>query len=186
MKKEELRKQGIAALKAVSDSGSKEEKEAQLYQQLFADEKWQQAESIGVTMSMGFEIATAPIINRAWSEGKKVYVPKCLPQRKMAFYQIYPYSRFETSRFGVQEPVAEEAAKPEAIELLLVPGVVYSLTGYRIGFGGGYYDRFLEFYKGETLSLAFFEQIRDGWQPDDFDQKVEKVLVDKKQMEEER
>lgn len=58
-----------------------------------------------------------------------------------------------------------------------MPGIVFTLEGFRIGFGGGYYDRFLEQYQGETCSLVFSEQIQENWQVEPFDLPVKRLFI---------
>lgn len=82
------------------------------------------------------------------------------------------------SSFGVEEPLVFEKVVKDEIDLLIVPGLIFSSEGYRIGFGGGYYDRFLKDFQGPTVSLAFGEQIRDDWQPENFDIPVAKIITD--------
>jgi 5-formyltetrahydrofolate cyclo-ligase len=64
------------------------------------------------------------------------------------------------------------------LDLLIVPGLAFSKKGYRIGFGGGYYDRFLSAFDGKTVSLVFGEQFNDQWTPDVFDIPIDKIYTD--------
>lgn len=183
MKKTELRKLGIAALHDLAKQPqAKAEKEQLIYQRLFESKAWQAAKSIGVTLSMVHELNTQPIIDRAFSENKVVAVPKTYPDRRMQFIQIREDSLFTTSTFGVKEPKNEDAYQ-HALDLLLVPGVVFHSEGYRVGFGGGYYDRYLATFKGQTASVLFEEQLRSDWQPEAFDLPVTILITDKTQME---
>ncbi len=133
---------------------------------------------IGITLSNESELATQPVIERAWSDHKKIVVPKTLPKRQMAFYELNEHTVLKRSSFGVLEPTDAKLYLPEAIDLLIVPGVVYNRSGYRIGFGGGYYDRYLENFHQSTCSLVFCEQINDQWQPESFDQQIQQLFID--------
>ena len=64
------------------------------------------------------------------------------------------------------------------IDLIVVPGLLFSSRGFRIGFGGGFYDRYLADYQGETCSLVFSEQLYDDWEVEDFDIPVQKIYTD--------
>ena len=66
----------------------------------------------------------------------------------------------------------------EEIDLIVVPGLLFSSRGFRIGFGGGFYDRYLADYQGETCSLVFSEQLYDDWEVEDFDIPVQKIYTD--------
>ncbi len=74
----------------------------------------------------------------------------------MAFYEMDEHTIFERSSFGVLEPQSEKLYLPEMIDLLIVPGIIYNRAGYRIGFGGGYYDRYLKI-SIEKHAALFFE-----------------------------
>ena len=87
-----------------------------------------------------------------------------------------PTTRYEASSFGVEEPISEQEA--HHLDLLIVPGLAFSKNGYRIGFGGGYYDRFLSAFDGKTVSLVFGEQFNDQWTPDVFDIPIDKIYTD--------
>ncbi len=176
--KESLRKSGIQQLQKIAASGEKEKKEQKIYEKLYQSTRWQQAKTIGLTMSNLFEVNTQPIIEAALSTEKTVVVPKTFPKRQMAFYQIDAMTMFEKSSFGVLEPLSDRLYLPEEIDLLIVPGIIYHEDGYRIGFGGGYYDRYLQNYPNDTCSLVFQELINNEWTPESFDKKIQQLLID--------
>jgi 5-formyltetrahydrofolate cyclo-ligase len=129
---------------------------------LYKDEDWVKAGVIGITISKEPEVDTYQIIRRAWEEGKEVAAPKCNPKSKvLSFYKITEFSQLESVFYGLLEPIIEQTieVKPEAIDLLFVPGLAYTREGFRLGFGGGYYDRYLTNFDGKTLSLAFHFQV---------------------------
>ncbi len=136
--------------------------EASFYEALFSSPIWKNAQSIGVTLSNGFEWNTEPIIRQAWLEGKKVGVPKAIhATRELHFYQIEQFNQVKSGYFGIREPIPEQTTQLDSneIDLMIVPGIVYTETGYRIGFGGGYYDRLLTNYPHSTISLVHFNQL---------------------------
>ncbi|EPH95172.1 5-formyltetrahydrofolate cyclo-ligase [Enterococcus faecalis 13-SD-W-01] len=178
MEKEILREKSILSLKSLALEKNKKQKEEQIYQKLFASTIWKNAEVVGITLSGPFELNTHPIIEKAFEEGKKVAAPKTLPQRQMEFFLIEKDSEFTISAFGVKEPPETTHVRPEEIELLIVPGVIYSEKGFRIGFGGGYYDRYLKRYPGKTCSLVFQEQLCEAWEPEVFDIAVQQLFID--------
>lgn len=179
MEKEQLRKQTINYLKELAlVSKEKKKREARLYERLFCSEMWKKASVIGTTLALTFEIDTSPIIKQAFKEQKSIAVPKVLSKETMQFYRFLPNTKVEKSVFGVSEPVAAEKIALQAIELLLVPGLVFRKDGYRIGFGGGYYDRVLAQYTGESCSLLLKEQINEEWQPSTFDRPVKHLLIE--------
>lgn len=176
--KEDLRKFGIRQLQKIAKSGEKEAREQKLYQKLYESSKWQKARTIGLTMANDFEISTQPLIESAQRTGKSIVVPKTLPKRQMAFYQVDQETLFEKSSFGVFEPISDRCYSPDEIDLLIVPGIIFHQSGYRIGFGGGYYDRYLQKYPNATCSLVFHELINNEWLPESFDQKIQQLFTD--------
>lgn len=130
--------------------------------QLYDQEEWIQADIIGVTISKEPEVDTYQIIRKAWESGKEVVVPKCHPKEKtLSFHKITQFSQLESVFYGLFEPIIDQTIEVgyEDIDLLIVPGLAYTRDGFRLGFGGGYYDRYLPPYKGKTISLAFHLQV---------------------------
>lgn len=151
-------------------------------QALFKDPHWIEADCIGITISKPPEADTYQIIRRAWEEGKKVVIPKCLPEkRELVFRTLTHFNQLESVYYGLFEPIEEKTKEipPNNINLLIVPGIAYTKEGYRLGFGGGYYDRFLTSYKGKTLSLAFHTQIVQDLPVEVHDLPVERIITDK-------
>lgn len=131
-------------------------------QRLYNESVWKDAKMIGMTLSNPPEVDTYQIIRKAWEQGKQVVVPKCHPENKsLTFHVLSSFSQLESVFFGLYEPIESKTAEVAAndIDLLIVPGLAYTPQGFRLGFGGGYYDRFLLSYSGETISLAFDFQV---------------------------
>lgn len=138
---------------------------AAIIDRLAQDPVFQSANTIGLTISAYPEVDTKLLIERIWQEGKKAAVPKCIPKsRGMDFYIIDSFDQLEVVYMNLQEPqpAITSYAAPDSIDLMIVPGVVYCKSGYRIGFGGGYYDRYLAEFNGHTRSLAFDVQLVDS------------------------
>jgi len=149
---------------------------------LYAQKEWAEAKTIGITLSMENEVNTYPIIEKAWEEGKKVVVPKCNKEaRTMSFRKISNFDQLETVYMNLREPIPAltEEVNADEIDLQIVPGVAYTERGERIGYGGGYYDRYLMHYKGKTLSLAYSFQMVDHIPIEPFDKNVEKIITEK-------
>lgn len=147
---------------------------------LFKDEDWKQANVIGITISKRPEVDTYQIIRKAWELGKQVVVPKCYPkEKKLVFRTLKEFSQLESVFYGLLEPIEEQTPKVDSneIDLLIVPGLAYTRGGLRVGFGGGYYDRFLTTYSGKTLSLAFSNQMVDQFQAEAHDLPVSKIIT---------
>ncbi|MED0931792.1 5-formyltetrahydrofolate cyclo-ligase [Bacillus mobilis] len=176
-----LRKQIIEHMNSLS-----EERYTTLSEQiafsLYAQKEWAEAKTIGITLSMENEVNTYPIIEKAWEEGKKVVVPKCNKgTRTMSFRQISNFDQLETVYMNLREPIPAltEEVGADGIDLQIVPGIAYTGRGERIGYGGGYYDRYLVHYKGKTLSLAYSFQMVEHIPVEPFDKNVEKIITEK-------
>lgn len=143
---------------------------------------WKEHHSIAITLARYPEIDTHAIIERGWTEGKQIAIPKCRPKtREMDFYLYEEGMELETVYNGLLEPIPGKAKiiNPKDIGLMVVPGLAYTSQGYRLGFGGGYYDRFLSSYSGVTLSIAFSEQVTDYLPVESFDVPVDWLLTEK-------
>ncbi|WP_277630277.1 5-formyltetrahydrofolate cyclo-ligase [Atopococcus tabaci] len=163
MNKKELRKDMHEKL-ADFNPEKRKEIEKQLHEYLFNSKLWKNAQVVGVTISGETEWDTRAIIERGWQDNKIVCVPKTKPQTKeMVFYAIDDFSQTEKGFFNLVEPLPEKAetVNKESIDLLIVPGLLYNKYGYRIGFGGGYYDRFLEDFHRSTVSLLHSSQLME-------------------------
>lgn len=181
LEKGNLRKAIIGKLKSLSDQ-EKQAVESKISQHLFSTDLWNNATHIGVTISQGFEWSTKLIIEKAWEEKKIACVPKCSPQEKtLQFYELNSYDQLETVYYNLLEPKPEETKKmtKQDIDLLIVPGVVFNKKGYRIGFGGGFYDRFLVGFPHETISLISSLQLVEDLPIESHDLPVQHVITEK-------
>ncbi|TFD97517.1 5-formyltetrahydrofolate cyclo-ligase [Jeotgalibacillus salarius] len=162
------------------------EKEKKLYtnhihQKILTSKEWIESDIIAITISRGQEIDTKALINQALEEGKKVCAPRCEPDtKKLFFHYIKSLEEAVPSFFGLLEPEPHlPLAHKSEIDLVIVPGLAFSSSGYRVGFGGGYYDRFLSDYIGYSISMAFsFQLIEDNF-AESYDIPVSKVITER-------
>ena len=170
-----LRNKTIAAMKELPQS-VKAEADSQLTQRFIQLPAFQEAKTLATYLSMGHEFSTASLIQAALQLGKRVCVPRTYPQGRMEFVEYDP-DILEKTRFGLLEPNEKgKLVDKSEIDLIHVPGLVFQSKGYRIGYGGGYYDRYLADYTGKTVSTIYSIQQKE-FQPDVFDQAVQEVLV---------
>ena len=144
-----------------------------------------EGKTIAVTMSNRPEVDTTPIIEQLWQLGKDVVIPKCLPKtREMLFYRITSFDDVQRAYANILEPIVTQTTlvTPEEIDCIIVPGIVFDRAGYRIGFGGGYYDRFLQHRSTPTIALAFQEQIVEVVPTNEYDIPVDYIVTDKEQI----
>ena len=156
-----------------------------ILQRLLQEPSIIEGKTIAVTISGFPEVETRELIKALWGLKKNVAVPKCEPKtREMDFYAITSFEQLETVYLTIAEPkVIETTYTPkEEIDVIIVPGVVFNERGYRVGFGGGYYDRYLSAFSGEKLSVAFDEQIADVIPTEAHDIPVNIILTDKRRI----
>lgn len=180
MNKKQLRQEMKEQLASISKP-LYEEKSYTIAKKLYQDPEWLLADTVGITISNPPEVDTYQIIRKAWELGKKVVVPKCDPETKhLHFRKLDHFSQLESVFFGLYEPNPTQTIemKADEIDLLIVPGLAFTREGYRLGFGGGYYDRFLMDYHRATYSLAFTEQIVDILPIERHDLPVDKIITD--------
>lgn len=176
-----LRKSMQEKLAKVSEA-EREEISEKIQKRLFESKLWQQADTIGIYLSFGNEWDTRTIIEKAWQSGKNVAVPKTNPAvKELNFYQINDFSEVRKGHFNLEEPIVEKTklVEKDAIDLLIVPGLVFSKDGYRIGFGGGYYDRFLTDFIHPTVSLVWSGQLVEYLPTDWYDIPVQYLCTEK-------
>ncbi|WP_176545052.1 5-formyltetrahydrofolate cyclo-ligase [Bacillus sp. AFS041924] len=185
MEKKEIRNSMMKKLKNIS-SLDREEKSKQIVEKLLNSDQFLCADIIATTMPMEHEINTKYLITACWKMNKSVVVPKCNHDtRKMHFYKINSFEDLKKGYFGIQEPLEEKCEEigKEFIDLIIVPGVAYTKYGERLGYGGGYYDRYLEDYKKQLMALAYDFQILNELPTEKHDIKMPLILTESKKIE---
>jgi len=178
--KSELRKQVLQEMKALPRQ-QKQPMDQALTHQFLKHPFYQEAKVIATYLSFPHEFQTQGLIEQALKDGKRVLTPKTYPKGRMDFVVYDPQQLVKTS-FGLLEPQGDlEVVDVSQIDLIHVPGLAFTTEGYRIGYGGGYYDRYLEQFSGHTLSTVYPCQIRD-FIPEDHDIPVQEVLIDERNL----
>ena len=178
--KSELRKQVLHEMKALSQE-QKQAIDQALTERLLQHPFYQEAKVIATYLSFPHEFQTQELIEQALKDGKKVLIPKTYPKGRMDFVVYDPQQLVKTS-FGLLEPQGDlEVVDASQIDLIHVPGLAFTTDGYRIGYGGGYYDRYLKYFPGHTLSTIYPCQIQD-FSPENHDIPVEEVLIDERNL----
>ena len=156
-----------------------------ILQRLLQEPSIIKGKTIAVTMSSFPEVETREMIKALWELEKIVAVPKCKPKtHEMDFYAISNFDELETVYLNIEEPKTSETTytSKQEIDVIIVPGIVFNEAGYRIGFGGGYYDRYLSSFNGEKMSIAFDEQIVASVPTEVHDIPVNIILTDKRRI----
>ena len=178
--KAELRKQVLHEMKALSQE-QKQAMDLALTERFLQHPFYQEAKIIATYLSFPHEFQTQGLIEQALKDDKKVLIPKTYPKGRMDFVVYNPQQLAKTS-FGLLEPQGDlEVVDAYQIDLIHVPGLAFTTEGYRIGYGGGYYDRYLEQFSGHTLSTIYPCQIQD-FIPENHDIPVQEVLIDERNL----
>lgn len=152
-----LRRELLAQRDAVPQ---REEKSRAVGDGVLALPAYQKARQVLLYLSKGSEVDTWEVFARAVAEGKEVYAPRCLDgEGTMGFFQVTSPQELLQGRFGLWEPDPRRCAPWRRREgaLCLVPGIAFDRQGYRLGYGKGYYDRFLAGFSGTAAGLCFRE-----------------------------
>ncbi len=133
-------------------------------------------------VSKPIEVNTLPIIERALRDRKRVAVPRCRTDTvDMDFYFIRSLDDLEPASFGVLEPVPDrcEPVTDFSSGLCIVPGLCFDSQGFRLGYGKGYYDRFLSRYGGATVGLCYSNCTQWRLPHGRYDRPVDLLITDK-------
>lgn len=143
---------------------------------LLRSEKFHSSRSIGAYYPIGSEVRTESIQSEADKLGKVVSLPR-VEGDKIAFYEVSPDEELVNGKYGIMEPLPRR--KVTDIDLLLVPGVAFDANGYRLGYGKGYYDRYLRETGSFSVGLAYSFQMTVQLPRQSHDRKVSAVATEK-------
>jgi len=180
MSKQIQRQKMIRSLKELTPE-KKMHIEKRIINNLLQSEIWKRVTVVAITLSTSFEWDTHSIIRHAWKEGKTVLVPRCnITNKELIFYKIQSFDQLVVGYANLLEPDPQltKRVQKKEIDLIIVPGIVFDQKGYRIGFGGGYYDRFLENFHNETISLVGTMQIINEVPKNTFDIPVNYLITE--------
>ena len=151
------------------------EKSQQLFRLFTATDAYRNAKSIYGYMSYNQEVRTLPILEQALRDGKRVAIPKCYGP-EMRFIWMEDLSQTAPNR-GIPEPIADGPLADDPDALVLMPGMAFDRAGHRIGYGGGYYDKFLAQEPNHpTVALCFSFQVLEHLETEEFDIPADLVL----------
>lgn len=166
----QLRRQVLERRNAMSKE-ERERKDARLLEKFLKCNFYQQASRLLCYVSYGSEVDTHVLIETALAQGKRVYCPRVLAREgpgKMDFYEIQAFGELQKGYRGILEPngTPDRCYKRKSEDftqktLMLIPGTVFDRKRHRIGYGGGFYDRFLAACSENitTVSLAYEMQL---------------------------
>ncbi len=169
MKSKEFKRRELLNRRKIQDKDLALSKSSQIQNALLTENIWKSATNIALYMPISGEVDTKILLEAAWIDKKTVFLPRCNRQLKgnMDFFICNSYADLELGNYNILEPKSHTILWDNSFDLLILPAVGFDKNGYRLGFGGGYYDRFLS--KNTTtfsLGLAFSWQILDNLSPD--------------------
>ena len=175
MDKTVLRKQIREKKRAMTD-GQIEHASRCLEEQFVDSPMYRAASTIYGYLPYNQEVRTIPILQQALDEGKRVAVPKVYGD-EMKFIYLNDLSAVEKGYAGIPEPVADGPVAEDRTALVLMPGLAFDPQGHRIGYGGGYYDKFLAAEPNHpTIALCYDFQMVEYLKTEEFDVNVDCVL----------
>lgn len=141
------------------------------------------AKTIMAFLSIQNEVDLLPFVNRMKEEGRRIILPRVEKDGNMVGVEFTDLQSCKTSSFGIPEPVGE-AVPADEIDVVLVPGLVYDGNGFRLGYGKGYYDRFLAKLPVETFKcgICYDFQIVDDVFPHPQDISVHWIVTEKSEL----
>lgn len=157
----------------------REEKSRRIAESVLRLEEVKDAKSVFCYVSFRSEVDTALLLNALWKAGKVTAVPK-VDGKQMAFYEIHSRDDLDCGYCGIPEPKPGCALMQQA-DIIVMPGLAFDTEGHRLGYGGGFYDRFLEANpNGWKLALAFEEQIQRKIPSEKQDVRVDGIVTDRR------
>ncbi|MBY0754620.1 5-formyltetrahydrofolate cyclo-ligase [Clostridium sardiniense] len=158
----------------------KEAMDNNIIEKLMMNETYKSARGIFIYIGFGSEINTKIIIREALNSGKEVYVPKVI-KKDMILIKIDSLENLVTSSYGILEPIGDKSnLDVNKLELIVMPGVAFDKSGNRLGYGGGYYDKFLEQNKIECkkIALSYDFQVLEKLEVEEHDIKVDLIITE--------
>lgn len=153
------------------------EKDKSIFSKVIKNEKVCEADTILLYYSKEEEVDTVCLIDYFLSIHKKVALPKTENQ-KITFYYITSKNDKKLGKYNIFEPISNTHVIDFSNSVCIVPGICFDKNHYRVGYGGGYYDRFLNHYIGYSIGLTYQECLLKKIDVDDYDQKVDIVITD--------
>lgn len=178
MDKRALRRE-IGAMKRALSAEEIARRSAILAQRLCDTDLYREANALYAYLAFNQEVRTIPIIERAWADGKRVAVPKVVGDAMVFIWIDRLDAVAPAGAFGIPEPVADGPIADDEAALMLMPGIAFDARGHRVGYGGGYYDRYLAAHPNHpTLALCYDFQLLEHIDPDPHDLPVDRVITD--------
>lgn len=181
LEKQRLREERLAARETLSEQERCALDES-ITQKLLETPEYAEAATVLTYVSVSSEVSTRMFIEGALRDGKKVAVPRCLPGHRLEFAAITSLEQLAPAPFNLLEPPKDLSALTEDQmnnSICIVPALLVDTKGYRLGYGAGFYDRFLSTYSGKKICLAYQQNLSKTELPHtEFDVAVDMVITE--------
>jgi 5-formyltetrahydrofolate cyclo-ligase len=178
-RKKQLREQLKAARAALGEAARKRHSAA-IVERVLALPEVQKARTCFIFVGIGEEVATAPLIDRLAAAGKTLFVPKILGKTEMIACPFRGWDDLKPAQLGIPTPGGTERYDGP-IDVAITPGLGFTVTGARLGYGAGYYDRWFAIHKvGARIALAFEAQILPELPTHDADLPVDMLVTERR------
>ncbi len=136
------------------------------------------AKTIGTYFSIGSEVRTQDILQEILNAGKELALPKVV-KNDLVFKKITNFAELEPGNFSVMEP-KDKCEIVKNLDVVIVPAIALTREGFRLGYGFGYYDRYLHGKKSVTIALSYAKQVIKSFPHDDHDIKMNFIVTEDK------
>ncbi|NLL51499.1 MAG: 5-formyltetrahydrofolate cyclo-ligase [Peptococcaceae bacterium] len=181
LKKESFRQEALRRRKALSPL-ERRQKSALIFKELQSLRVFEPCQTIMTYLNFRDEVETTPIAEKILQDGKDLIIPFCQRREIVPCAITDLVKDVQVSNFGIREPLPDrlKPVSPEEIDLVLVPGLAFDYHGHRIGFGAGYYDRFLPRLRQDAviIGIAFACQLFDNLPREDYDYKLPLLVTE--------
>lgn len=177
MDKKELRKIFRQKRNGISE---KSEKDFKIAERVLNSARVKNSDNILIYVSYGSETDTHFIIEKLLESGKNVAVPRCLENGIMEFIYIKSLDELSAGAYGISEPSGNNKALITEDTICIVPAFSFASDGTRLGYGGGYYDRFLEKSEIYTIGICYDEMFSESLPSEKHDIKIKTVITEER------
>lgn len=175
-----IRNEYKAKRKEIPDS-VKKEMDHEVCKRFLALNSYRYADTVLLYSPLKYEIDTSYIMKDALSKGKRVAYPRCIDGNKMVFHLITSEDQLVCGMYNIREPKEElpiyENGKDNSI--CIMPGIVFDKRGYRLGYGKGYYDRFLSNFKGIKAGFVYSDFMINELPNGRYDLKADIIITER-------
>lgn len=168
-----------------------EEMSGLITDKLFQLERFREAKRVAFYMTKGSEVDTSVMIQKAMAMKKEVFVP--VTDHKITFYRFTSFADMKPGKYGILEPMTRDTGhgtlgtghgtpdtKPTEPDVVVVPGVVFGLCMHRIGYGKGYYDKYLAASAAYRVGICYDFQVVERLPTHENDERMDEIVTDKR------